>query len=226
MATTALENNPLLQRFTLKDQAIPFDLIKTEHFLPALEQALKEARQNIANIKLQKEITFENTILALEAASEKADTISGIYFNLFSAEANDQLQGLAQTISPLLSAFASDVSLDPEIFQKIKFVYDHMNDLKLDPEQSRLTEKMYLDFARNGALLTPEKKERLRFLDQELSILSPQFSENVLKATNAFELWIDDKDDLKGLFVKVFFLRLENCLIIPRGFYNFNHKMQ
>lgn len=199
MATTALENNPLLQRFTLKDQAIPFDLIKTEHFLPALEQALKEARQNIANIKLQKEITFENTILALEAASEKADTISGIYFNLFSAEANDQLQGLAQTISPLLSAFASDVSLDPEIFQKIKFVYDHMNDLKLDPEQSRLTEKMYLDFARNGALLTPEKKERLRFLDQELSILSPQFSENVLKATNAFELWIDDKDDLKGL---------------------------
>lgn len=199
MTDTSIENNPLLQKFTLKDQAIPFDLIKTEHFMPALKVAFEDARKNIADLKSQKEITFENTILALESASEKADAIAGIYFNLFSAEANEQLQSLAQQISPMLSGFSSDISLDAELFQKIKFVYDHLAELKLNPEQSRLTEKMYLDFARNGALLTPEKKERLRLLDQELSILSPQFSENTLKATNAFELWIEHKADLAGL---------------------------
>ena len=199
MANVTTENNPLLNPFTLKDHAVPFDLIKTEHFMPALEVALQQARKNIADIKLQKQITFENTILALESASEKADTISSIYFNLFSAEANEAHQALAQQISPMLSAFSSDVSLDAELFYRIKFVYDHLDKLNLNPEQSRLTEKMYLDFARNGAQLAPEKKERLRVVDQELSILGPQFAENTLKATNAFELWIDDKKDLAGL---------------------------
>ena len=95
--------NPLLSKFELKDQASPFDLIKTEHFLPAIENALTEAKSNIANIKANKEISFQNTILALESASEKIDTISGIYFNLFSAEANEEHQALAQKISPILS---------------------------------------------------------------------------------------------------------------------------
>lgn len=199
MTSTNQNTNPLLQKFTNKDQAVPFDQIKVEHYMPALNFALDEARKNIAAIKNQKEITFKNTILALEAASEKADTISSIYFNLFSAEANDEHQALAQQISPLLSAFASDVSLDGDLFQKIKFVYDHRADLKLNAEQLRLTEKMYLDFARNGALLQPDQKEKLRQLDQQLSILSPQFSENTLKATNAFELWIDNQKDLSGL---------------------------
>lgn len=199
MSNSILETNPLLQKFTLKDQAIPFDQIKVEHFMPALNFALDEAKKNVAAVKSQKEVTFLNTILALEAASEKIDSIAGIYFNLFSAEANPALQGLAQQISPMLSAFSSDISLDAELFQKIKFVYDHLKELNLNAEQSKLTEKMYVDFARNGALLTAEKKERLRQLDQELSILSPQFSENVLNATNAYELWIDNKADLAGL---------------------------
>lgn len=191
--------NPLLQPFTNKDGATPFDLIKTEHFMPALKTAIEEAQANFARIKQNKETTFENTILALEQVSEKVDTISTIYFNLFSSEANEALQALAQEISPLLSNFSSDISLDAEIFQKIKFVHDHKQDLKLAGEELRLTEKMYKDFSRNGALLSETDKQKLRQIDQDLSVLSPKFSENVLKATNAFELWIDQKEDLAGL---------------------------
>lgn len=191
--------NPLLQPFTNKDQAVPFDQIKTEHYLPALNTAITEAKERFQQIKQNKDTTFSNTILALEQMSEKVNLISGVYFSLFSAEANEAHQALAQQISPLLSAFSSDVSLDSTIFQKIKFIYDSRQNLKLTGEDLRLTEKMYKDFVRNGALLSAAAKEALRKIDQELSVLSPQFSENVLKATNAFELWIDKKDDLKGL---------------------------
>ncbi len=194
-----MSTNPLLQISTLKDQAVPFDLIKTEHFIPAIHQAIAESKQKLEILKNQKTITFENSILALEQISETVDRVSGIYFNLFSAEASEELQKLAQEISPILSAFASDISLDSDVFAKIKFVYDTRAQLKLTGEDLKLTEKMYKDFVRNGALLNSDQKEKLRALDQELSVLSPQFSENVLKATNAFELWITDKNDLAGL---------------------------
>ena len=191
--------NPLLQKFTNKDEAVPFDLIKTEHFMPALLIAIDEAKANFSQIKKNRETTFENTILALEQVSEKVDIISGVYFSLFSAEASEAHQALAQEISPLLSNFSSDISLDGEIFQKIKFVFDHRKDLKLNGEELSLTEKMYKNFSRNGALLSETDKQKLRQIDQDLSVLSPKFSENVLKATNAFELWIEQKEDLAGL---------------------------
>lgn len=194
-----LANNPLLKSLTLQDQAIPFNEIKVEHYMPAINAAIEEAKKNIAAIKAQKETSFENTIVALEQASEKVDRISNIYFNLFSAEANDAHQALAQQISPILSAFSSDVSLDEALFQKIKFVYDNRVQLNLKNEDLKLTEKTFKSFSRNGALLDAAKKEELRALDQELSVLSPQFSENVLKATNAFEMWITDVADLDGL---------------------------
>lgn len=199
MTNTPITDSVLLKDSKLKDGAIQFDQIKVEDYLPAMEVAITEAKANIAKIKAQKEVTFENTILALELASEKVDRISNIYFNLFSAEANSAHQDLAQKISPILSAFSSDVSLDDQIFQKIKFVYENRAKLNLVGEDLRLTEKLYKDFSRNGALLSSDKKDVLRKLDQELSVLSPQFSENVLKATNAFELWIDQEADLAGL---------------------------
>lgn len=195
----SVTNNPLLQKFDLKDQAVPFNLIHTEHYLPAIHEAIRESKLKLESLKKQQTITFENTILTLEQISETVDRASTVYFNLFSAEANDAHQKLAQEISPILSAFSSDISLDSDVFAKIKFVYDHRNDLKLTGEDLKLTEKMYTDFSRNGALLNADQKEKLRALDQELSVLSPQFSENVLKATNAFELWINDKADLAGL---------------------------
>ncbi len=194
-----MTNNPLLQKFTVKDQAAPFDQIKVEHYMPALEEAIKEAKTNLEKIKAEKNLTFENTIVALEQLSEKLDRASNIYFNLFSAEANEEHQALAQKISPIMSAFASDVSLDEDVFKKIKFIFDNRAQLGLTGEDLKLTEKMYKDFSRNGALLNPEQKEKLRALDQELSVLSPLFSENNLKAINAFEMWITDNKDLAGL---------------------------
>ncbi len=191
--------NPLLNPLVLKDQALPFNEIKVEHYIPALKEAIAEAKNNVEKIKAQKETSFENTIVALEQASEKVDRVSNVYFNLFSAEANDAHQALAQEISPLLSAFGSDVSLDEAVFQKIKFVYDNREKLNLKNEDLKLTEKTFKDFSRNGALLDAAKKQELRNLDQEMSVLSPQFSENVLKATNSFEMWIDDSADLAGL---------------------------
>ena len=191
--------NPLLQESKLKDQAIAFDLIKTTDYIPALKIAIETAKANIETIKNQKETSFENTILALEISAEDVDRISSLYFNLFSAEANEAHQALAQEVSSMLSAYSSDVSLDSQIFEKIKFVYDHRAELKLHGESLRLTEKFYKDFSRNGALLPETKKAELRELDQELSALSPKFSENVLKATNAFELWVDKISDLDGL---------------------------
>lgn len=195
----SLINNPLLRSFPNNDEVVPFDQIKVEHFIPALHEAIREAKENIEAIKKVVAPTFENSILALEQASEKVDRISNIYFNLFSAEASTEHQALAQEISTLLSGFSSDVSLDAEIFNKLKYVYDHRSDLNLKGEDLKLTEKFYKDFSRNGALLSNEKKEELRKLDQEISVLSPKFSENVLKATNIFELWIDNKADLDGL---------------------------
>ncbi|MEQ1723281.1 MAG: M3 family metallopeptidase [Pseudobdellovibrio sp.] len=192
-------SNPLLKPLTLQDQALPFNEIKVEHYMPALHQAISEAKKNIEVIKAQKETSFENAVLALELASEKVDRISNVYFNLFSAEANEAHQALAKEISPILSAFASDVSLDDALFQKIKFVYDNRVQLNLKDEDLKLTEKSFKGFSRNGALLNETKKNELRELDQQISTLSPQFSENVLKAINAFELWIDNEADLAGL---------------------------
>ena len=200
-STTATLNpeNPLLQPFSLKDQVVPFNLIQVAHYIPALEKAIEEAQAHIQKIKNQTVPTFENVILALEQASEKVDRISTIYFNLFSAEASDAHQALAQEISMKLSAFLSDISLDEKIFQQIKSVYEQRQNLNLTGEDLKLTEKIYKDFSRNGALLPHDKKEQLRQVDQELSHLSPLFSENVLKATNAFELWISEPADLDGL---------------------------
>ncbi|MFZ4405020.1 MAG: M3 family metallopeptidase, partial [Pseudobdellovibrionaceae bacterium] len=192
--------NPLLKNSELKDYAVPFDRIKTEHFLPAIEQALQEARQNFALFKdSTADADFSNTIEALEFLDERLSSIAGIYSNLESAHASEEHRALAEKIYPLLTAWGSDVSLDEKLFSKVKYVYDHQNQWPLNQEQKKLLEKTYLSFVRNGALLSAEDKNKLRQIDQDLSVLGPKFSENVLKATNAFELWIDKKEDLAGL---------------------------
>lgn len=192
--------NPLLKPFTNKDQAVPFDLIKVEHYVPAVEEAIKVAKENVAKIKANSAAPdFENTILALESASELADKVAGIYGNLEVAHADEALQALAKEIYPRLTALSSDISLDPEIFARVKAVYDKRESLNLNQEQSRLLEKTYLSFTRNGALLSAADKETLRQIDQELSVLGPKFSENVLKATNSFEMILDKKEDVDGL---------------------------
>lgn len=191
-------NNPLLQPFSGFDQVVPFDQIKTEHFIPALDEGIKIAKTKIEAIKNQTApSTFENTFLALEDANDIVDRVANVYFNLFSAEANTEHQALAQLISPKLAAHSLDISLDPVIFHKIKEVYENIK--ALTPEQQQVVEKSYKDLVRNGAMLNETQKMQLRKIDEEASTLSPKFSENVLKATNGFELWITDKAELAGL---------------------------
>lgn len=194
------KNNPLMTLSTLKNRALPFPEIETSHFLPALKEGMTRARKNIQAIKDNQEPpSFENTVEALEKASDDVDLVASVFFNLLSSHTNDEMQKLAQEIGPKLSEFSSDIILDETLFEKVKKVYDQKDSLKLNQEQSQLLEKSYRDFARNGALLSEEDKKTLRDIDQKLSVLSPQFAENVLKATNAFELVITDKEKLKGL---------------------------
>lgn len=193
-----ISENPLLQAFTHRDNAIPFDQIKVEHYLPALDAAIAMSKERLEKLK-KAPATFENTMVGLESSSEPVDRIASIYGNLEVAHADEALQALAKDIYPKLSEFSSDVSLDPEIFAKVRELYNQRPSLKLNQEQDRLLEKSYLSFVRNGAQLDEKGKERLRAIDQELSVLAPQFSENVLKATNAFELWVTDKAQLAGL---------------------------
>lgn len=193
-------NNPLLQPFTNRDQAVPFDLIKVEHYLPAVESAITVAKANVDKIKNNPETpNFENTIAALESASELAEKISAVYGNLEVANADEALQALAKDIYPKLTALGSDISLDSEIFAKVKSVHDNREKFNLTQEQLRLLEKTYLSFARNGALLDESNKQKLRQIDQELSTLAPKYSENVLKATNSFEMILDNPADVAGL---------------------------
>lgn len=199
------QQNPFIEAFEkhtfqTRDEAIPFHLLKLEHYLPALDYGIDKARKNIQALKASKEApNFENTILALETASENYETVNAVYFNLFSSEASEELQALAKEISPKVAAFSSEISLDLELFEKIKQVYNQRESSGLKPEQVRLVEKYYKDFSRNGALLSEKDKETLRQIDQDLSVLGPQFSENVLKATNAFEMVLENKADLVGL---------------------------
>jgi peptidyl-dipeptidase Dcp len=201
-----MTNNPFIQAFTsgkfstysTRDEAVPFDQVKVEHYLPALEFAIDQAKKNILELK-SRPANFENTILGLESASECLDQVTETYYNLLSCEASDAHQALAKEISPKLASYQSDISLDADLFKKIKQVYEQRKTENLNQEQIQLVEKFYKDFVRNGALLSDQDKEKLRKIDQELSVLGPQFSENVLKATNAFEMIIEDRKDLLGL---------------------------
>ena len=192
--------NPLLELSKHPHAAIPFDRVKRSHFKPGLEEAIHRAEQKIDLIRKDKTpATFENTILALETAPEDVGRVSTVFFNLLSADSDDELQNLAREISPRLAEFSSNVLLDGDLFKRVKAVWENRASLGLKGEELRLTEKTYKDFKRNGGLLDDATKAKLRDLDQELSKLAPEFSDNVLKATNDFKMWVDKKEDLAGL---------------------------
>lgn len=190
------QDNPLLKSF----DTAPFSQIRTEHFKPAIEAAIKSARKEIEEITASKsDPTFENTIEKLEFSGVQLDRVTSIFFNLNSAETNDQIQKLAQEVSPLLSDFRNDIILDEELFRRVKEVYDKREDLDLNVEQKTLLDKKYKMFARNGANLSEEKKQQLREIDKKLASSSLDFGENVLAETNKFELHLTDEEDLEGL---------------------------
>ena len=189
-------NNPLLQKFDLA----PFSKINNEHFLPAFKFLIDETKKEIEAITSNKELpSFENTIEALEYSGEQLDRVSSVFYNLNSAETNSEIQKIAQEVSPLLSEFGNDITLNNNLFLRIKVVYDKKSELNLTTEQATLLDKKYKNFSRNGANLDDEKKEILREIDKELSSLKLKFGENVLAETNNYELHLTNEEDLKGL---------------------------
>ncbi|MCK0132596.1 M3 family metallopeptidase [Flavobacteriaceae bacterium F08102] len=192
--------NPILAPFNTPYQTAPFSKINNEHFKPAFEKAIALTKTEIDAIANQKEPpTFENTIEALEFSGTTLDRLSSIFFNLNSAETNDEIQQIAQEVSPWLSDLSNDIRLNEKLFKRVKAVYDQRDTLDLTKEQHMLLEKKYKGFARNGANLNEADKTTLRELDKKLAKLSLQFGENVLAETNAYQLHITDENQLKGL---------------------------
>ena len=190
----------LTHHFNTKYNTAPFSKIKNEDFLPAFIKGIELAKAEIdAIVRNPIKPTFENTIEALAFSGDLLDRISSIFFNLNSAETNDEIQKIAQEVSPLLSEFGNDVRLNPDLFARVKTVYEQRDKLNLNPEQTTLLDKKYKSFSRNGANLPEDKKNQLREIDKELSKLSLQFGENVLAETQAYQLHIANESDLAGL---------------------------
>ena len=186
--------------FNTPYKTAPFSKIKTEDYLSAFNIAIEKAKAEIDAITANTEApTFKNTIEALDYSGEELDRLSSIFFNLNSAETNDEIQKIAQEVSPLLSDFSNDITLNEALFKRVKAVYDAKSSLDLTTEQDTLLDKKYKGFSRNGANLQEDKKEKLRAIDKELSQLKLKFGEHILAETNKFEMHLTDESDLSGL---------------------------
>lgn len=193
-------NNPLIKDFNTKYHSAPFNEIKEEHYLPAFQELIEVSKKEIEAIAHNPEDpTFENTIEAFAYSGEKLEVASSIFFNLNSAETNDEIQKIAQEVSPLLSEYSSQVSQNEVLFARIKKVFDAKEKYTLNEEQQMLLNETYKGFVRNGALLNEEDKKKLEKLNMDLSIKSLQFGQNVLAATNAYFKHITNKEDLVGI---------------------------
>ncbi|TDX84030.1 M3 family metallopeptidase [Epilithonimonas xixisoli] len=192
--------NPLLEKFNTKYTSSPFSDIKEEHYLPAFQELVKTAEKEIDEITNNPDTpTFENTIEAMAFSGEQLDRVSSIFFNLNSAETNDEIQKIAQEVSPLLTEFSSKISQNEKLFERIKNVYDQKDNLSLNEEQQMLLNETYKGFVRSGALLNEEDKKKLEKINMDLSIKSLQFGQNALASTNAYFKHITNKEELKGI---------------------------
>jgi oligopeptidase A len=188
--------NPLLQDFNTP----PFSKISNTDFEPAIKKGIEIAKEEINIIALNSDkATFDNTIVALDFSGKKLNRITSIFFNLNAAETDDELQRIAQEVSPLLSEFSNDITLNESLFKRVKSVFDDKKNLDLTPEQEMLLNKRYKSFARNGANLNETGKTELRKIDTQLSKLSLKFGENVLAETNAFEMHLTKEIEVAGL---------------------------
>lgn len=193
-------SNPLLEKSTLRYGAPAFDEIRTEHYMPAFNAAIAKGKAEIDSIVNNPEDpTFENTILALEYAGSDLSRVSGIFFNVNEANTNEQMQAIAEEISPVMTEYSMSILLNDKLFERVKQVYGQLDSLDLGPEEKRLTEITYRNFARNGANIPADRKEEFSKIQKELSLLSLKFGKNVLDATNAYILHITDSSQLAGL---------------------------
>lgn len=193
-------DNPLLETFNTPYQTPPFEKIQTGHYEPAFDQAIIEAQQEINQIAVSDaKPDFNNTIVALDQAGEKLSTISSVFFNLNSACTNEEMQQVAQRVSPKLTEYSNSIYMNPQLFARVKEIYENKEQLQLNPEQQTLLEDTWTSFINGGANLEGEAKERFRAISMELSQLGLKFDENDLAETNNFTLHITDKNDLSGL---------------------------
>jgi len=194
------EGNPFLSEYTTPFGVPPFDKIRITDYKPAFLQGMEEEQQEIEAICNNPEApTFENTIVAMDRAGGLLRKVSSVFYGQNSANTSDEMQALSREISPLLSKHGDDIALNPKLFARVKAVYDQRESLNLNDEQAKLLENTYKDFVRGGANLPEDKQEKLRALNQEISMLQLTFGQNMLKETNDFQLVIDNKDDLSGL---------------------------
>ena len=190
----------LTQHFNTKYDTAPFSQIKLDDYKPSFIENIASAKAEIdAIINNPESPTFENTIEALDFSGNALDRLSSIFFNLNSAETSDEMQKIAQEVSPLLTEFSNDITLNADLFKKVKSVFEQKDSLTLTPEQDTLLDKKFKNFSRNGALLSEDKKVRLREIDTELAKLKLTYGENVLAETNNYELIITEEENLKGL---------------------------
>lgn len=194
------EKNPLLTDFQTPHQTPPFDRIRLEHYEPAFNEAIERAQQEIDKIVSSPEKpSFENTIVALDQAGEILNQTSSIFFNLNSACTNEEMQQIAQRVSPKLTEYGNRVSMNPDLFQRVKQVYDSREQLQLTAEQAILLEDTWKSFIKGGANLEGDARKRFQEISMELSQLGLKFNENTLAETNDFTLHITDKQELNGL---------------------------
>ena len=192
--------NPLLTESKLPYGAPQFDKIRNEHYLPAFEQGIKEAKEEIdAIVNNPEEPTFENTVEAMEYAGSTLERVSGIFFNLMEADTNDEMQEIAEKVSPMLTEYSMYVNLNEKLFQRVKAVYEKRESLGLEKDQMRILENSYKGFVRGGANLSDEDKKTYSRISEELSLASLSYGKNLLAATNAYTLNVTDSASLDGL---------------------------
>lgn len=194
------ETNPFLEEYTTEYQIPPFDKIKAEHYIPAFEKGIEEARAEIkAIVNNPEEPTFDNTILALDNSGKLLGKVSYVFGALSECLNDSAMEKIAEVAYPMLSAYSDEVSMNDSLFIRVKALYDKKDSLGLNTAQLRLLEKNYKSFVRNGALLSPEQKDSLKEINQQLATLNLNFSTNILKETNKWELVVDNEADLSGL---------------------------
>ena len=192
--------NPFFKEYETPFKVPPFDKIKEEHYLPAFKEGIRENQLEIKTIINNTEKpAFENTIEALEIGGRLISRVAYVFYNILSSNTNDQLQKISEKAALLLSKNSDDILLNEKLFEKVKSVYNEKEKLNLSIEKSKLLEETYKDFVRNGANLNEEEKEKLRKINEELSVLILKFSNNILNETNSFKMIIENRDDLAGL---------------------------
>ena len=194
------KDNPFFSDYGTYLEAPAFDKIKNEHYMPAFIEGMKQNKAEIEAICNNSETpTFENTIWAYDKSGELLGKVGGVFFNMMECMSDDELLQIAEEVMPMMSAHGDDIAMNPVLFEKIKYVYDHRAEMNLDDQQNRVVEKYYNDFIRRGANLNEEDQAKLREINERLSILSLQFGNNLLKENSNFKLVIDNEKDLAGL---------------------------